>query len=139
MTPRSSTTRAQIAATVSDFRKARLGTMRDSISQRQRSSAKVRKVQGPLWVSPVQYSAAGDNNVLRLLRDTTGSLGDEEANHQNYIIPALAEVNCEWVGWRSNASANEPEPQLSEELKYKALMEDVSSPLTILYLFGGNF
>lgn len=130
---------AQIAAAVSNVRRARLASMWESISVRQSKTTQDKEVRGPLWVSRVTFPAAGDNNLLRLVTDSISSLGDGESGHENYSVPPVAQVSAEWTGWRSGISAKEAEPHISEEQKYMALMKDVSSSVTIFYLFGGNF
>ena len=92
-----------------------------------------------MWVSRVTFPAAGDDHLLRLITDAISSLGDGESGHENYTVPPVVQVSAEWVGWRSGVSAKESEPPISEEQKYKSLMKDVSSSVTVFYLFGGNF
>jgi hypothetical protein len=91
-----------------------------------------------MWVSRVTFLAAGDNDLLRVMVNSISSLADCNG-HNNYSSPQIAQVRAEWVGWRHGVSDKEPEPSLSEREKYTALMEDVSSPTTILYAFGGSF
>ncbi len=131
--------KAQIATAVSNVRKARLATMWQSISVRQSRSLQDKQVRGPLWVSKVVFPAAEDNDLLRLITDSISCLGNGEDGHNNYSLPPVTQVSAEWTGWRAGVSAKEAEPTISEGQKYRALMKDVSSPVTIFYLFGGNF
>lgn len=139
MTLENSPSRAEIATAVAEVRKTRSQLSWDTISARQSRSTKDREVRGPLWVSRVTFPAAGDEHLLRLITDSIGSLGDGGSGHENYTLPPVVQVSAEWVGWRSGVSAKEAEPAVSEEQKYKYLMKDVSSSVTVFYLFGGNF
>ena len=139
MTLENSPSRAEIATAVAEVRKTRSRLAWNTISERQSWSTKEKQVRGPLWVSRVTFPAAGDDHLLRLITDSIGSLGDGSSSHENYTLPPVVPVPAEWVGWRSGVSAKEPEPPVTEEQKYKLLMKDVSSPVTVFYLFGGNF
>ena len=139
MTLENSPCRAQIATAVAEVRKTRSRLAWNTISVRQSWSTKEKEVRGPLWVSRVTFPAAGDNHLLRLITDSISSLGDGGSGHENYTLPPVVPVSAEWVGWRSGISAKEPEPLVSEEQKYKSILKDVSSSVTVFYLFGGNF
>ena len=134
-----SPSRPEIANAVAEVRKTRSRLSWDTISVRQSRSTKDKEVRGPLWVSRVTFPAAGDEHLLRLISDCIGSLGDGGSGHENYALRPVVQVSAEWVGWRSGVSAKEVEPAVSEEQKYKYLMKDVSSSVTVFYLFGGNF
>ena len=84
------------------------------------------------------FPAAGKIHLLRLIIDSVRSLGDGDGQDK-YRTPEVSHVQAEWVGWRSGVSAKESEPSISERQKYTALMKDVSSLATMLYVFGGNF
>ena len=139
MATKESPNKAQIAAAVSNVRKARLASMWQPISVRQLKSVQDKQVRGPLWISRVTFPAAEDSDLLRLITESISCLGDGGDGHENYSLPPITHVSAEWAGWRVGVSAKEAEPTISEGEKYRALMKDVSSPLTILYLFGGNF
>ena len=139
MTLEKSPSRAEIATAVAEVRKTRSQLSWNTISTRQSWSTQEKEVRGPLWVSRVTFPAAGDGHLLRIITDSISSLGDEGRAHENYTLPPIVQVPAEWVGWRSGASVTEPEPPVSEEQKYKSLLKDVSSSVTVFYLFGGNF
>ena len=139
MTLEKSPSRAEIATAVAEVRKTRSRLSWNTISLRQSWSTKAKEVRGPLWVSRVTFPAAGDGHLLRIITDSIRSLGDGGSGHENYALPPVVPVSAEWVGWRSGVSEKEPEPPISEEQKYKSLVKDVSSSVTVFYLFGGNF
>ena len=75
---------------------------------------------------------------MRLVKDAAHDLAFDTGHH-DFTPPSLAEVHAEWIGRREGISATELQPSgLSEKEKYERLMQQVNSPLVILYLFGGN-
>ncbi|CAD0088556.1 unnamed protein product [Aureobasidium vineae] len=60
---------------------------------------------------------------------------------EEFIKPAVASVNAEWVGSRADASDEEETPCIAEEVKYESMMKEKTrtSKCTILYLHGGGY
>lgn len=56
-----------------------------------------------------------------------------------YTLPELLPVEAEWTGYRSGATKQSADLRTSEEEKYKELMKEVSSPVTVLYFHGGAY
>ncbi|KAJ5702282.1 hypothetical protein N7488_009830 [Penicillium malachiteum] len=91
---------------------------------------------GPLWVSKFSVSESKDDTS----RDALLRLVDApNVNKIPYDPPDWAPLDLEWVGYRSNVKKDTPEPSISEEEKFKNLMAETKSPLSILYLYGGFF
>ncbi|KAJ5687733.1 hypothetical protein N7536_010352 [Penicillium majusculum] len=92
-------------------------------------------VKGPMWVSKVtlpQPEIDVRDAVLHAIEDL--KTGDE-----TYDIPGTIAVEAEWTGYRAGVGKKTPEPDLSEEEKYKKLREESPSDMTILYLHGGAY
>lgn len=93
-------------------------------------------VVGPLWVSKFALPRATDSSS----RDALIELVDEANVHQvHYDRPDSAPLKFEWVGYRSNAKKNTPEPPISEKEKFDNLTAETKSPLTIFYIYGGMY
>lgn len=56
-----------------------------------------------------------------------------------YTSPSAETVNVRWTGHRPGVGEEEPEPAASEQEKYRGLVKDTKSPLTIMYFLGGGF
>ena len=137
--PSSSTpSKPEILAAVNAVRKARLALEWEPISIKQAKSIKPRPVRGPIWSSHTTFSPEGCQDILRIVNDAAHDLAFDTGHH-DFTPPSLAEVHAEWIGRREGVGATELEPpDLSEKDKYERLMQEVGSPLVILYLFGGN-
>ncbi|UNI25093.1 hypothetical protein JDV02_010797 [Purpureocillium takamizusanense] len=110
-----------------------------SISATQAATTKDRPVTGPIWVSKFAVPKARENSNNNDARDLVLGLVDE-ANDGNvpYQRPDAAEaLRFEWVGARAGVDKNAPEPQLDEMDKFRRLEAETTSPLTVLYIFGG--
>ena len=137
MTPKSPT-KDGIAKAVQKVRKARFPMMWQSISARQAESTQKRPaVRGPLWVSQVTLPNTGENDIPKLVIDAVARLDDRKRGDE-LARPTVESVQAEWVGYRKNVSSKEAEPLIGEEKKYAAFMREVTSPVTIIHLFGGN-
>ncbi len=54
-------------------------------------------------------------------------------------MPAVEGLEAQWIGRRSRVKKDEPEILETELEKYKGLLKDVTSELTVLYVYGGAF
>ncbi|KAM6508264.1 hypothetical protein FALCPG4_018141 [Fusarium falciforme] len=57
---------------------------------------------------------------------------------EQYCKPTTQPMGAEWVGYRSGVSARTPEPSISELEKYKNLVSEVQTDLTLLYFHGAH-
>ncbi|KAI9832914.1 MAG: hypothetical protein M1819_003944 [Sarea resinae] len=111
-----------------------------SISEQQRLSLKDPGVKGPIWISRVTIPVDEKGDEIRKL--VFGAIDDlaEEEEMKDYPKPDLVPVEAEWTGYRSGVDAHEPEPVgMAEEEKYKRLMDEVQSDVTVLYFHGGAY
>ena len=86
----------------------------------------------PLTPAPTQC------NIKDALYRAIEALGD--GTHSQTIEDVdILPVSGEWVGHRVGVGKNAPEPDMSETDKYRGLMSDTRSKITILFLHGGQF
>lgn len=106
------------------------------ISVQQKASIRDPGVKGPMWISRVKFGAPPEDDVRQALFKTIDEMrtGDEI-----YAKPEFQTVEAEWTGYRPNVDKESPEPLIPEEERYKKLMQDVHSEVTILYFHGGGF
>ena len=107
-----------------------------SISKQQEFGLKDAGVKGEMWISRVTLPAAEENDVLQFTMRVIDGLKEGE---ETFTRPELTSVSAEWTGYRAGVSANEPEPPVSEAAKYKSLVAETSTPVTILYFHGGAY
>ena len=95
-------------------------------------------VKGPSWVSRTSFPAPKDetNGPRSLLERAIEALGNG-AGH--YTMPSIEDVAARWTGHRPGVGEEEAEPSASEQQKYRDLMMDSKSSLTIMYFHGGGF
>lgn len=113
---------------------------RRSISFIQRFTTRDPGIKGPVLVAkvavppppPPQDEQGPQDAVRRAIQE----LGD---GSETYTAPDIIAVEAEWTAYREGISPNEPRPDLPEQEHYKLLMENVSSPVTILYFHGGAY
>ncbi|KAK4092729.1 hypothetical protein Purlil1_2654 [Purpureocillium lilacinum] len=105
-----------------------------SISATQAATTKDRPVTGPIWVSKFALPKVKENNSQDLVLNLV-----DEANDGNvpYQRPEAEALRFEWVGHRANVAKDAPEPSMSELDKFDRLDDETTSPLTVLYIFGG--
>ncbi|PKX93487.1 alpha/beta hydrolase [Aspergillus novofumigatus IBT 16806] len=113
------------ALTVTIIRNVLCNSPPSTISMQQRSTIQDPGVKGRMW--------GAIRDVLSQAIRAIGT-GDEE-----YLTPALAPVTAEWTGYRASVPHNAPEPSISEADKYKCLMEETTTDVTLLYFHGGSY
>ncbi|KAL8847463.1 MAG: hypothetical protein Q9221_007489 [Calogaya cf. arnoldii] len=101
----------------------------------QRETAADREARGACWVSRVVLPAVAETDALDLILDAVKGLGN---GNEKYTIPTVENVRAQWTGHRAGVTKHEPEPTISETAKFEHLQEEVKSPITILYMHGGN-
>jgi hypothetical protein len=105
------------------------------LGKQQKGSLRDPGVKGPMWVSKVVFPKPEIEVQDALIGVIEGLKGEGET----YDIPGLVDVSAEWTGHRDGADGKSTLPDISEEEKYKKLMEDVKEDMTILYFHGGAF
>ncbi len=101
----------------------------------QRETVADREARGACWVSRVVLPAPGETDVLDLIIGAVKGLGN---GNKQYTIPTIENVRAQWTGHRVGVTKHEPEPNISESEKFFHLKEEIKSPITILYMHGGN-
>lgn len=102
----------------------------------QRRSMRDPGKKGYMWVSQVKMPKPPENDVLQALQK---AMEHHMEGSETYAVPEVGAVEAEWTGYRKEATAKTPEPEISEEAKYERLMEDVDEDVTILYFHGGAY
>ena len=106
------------------------------ITVQQKATCRSDPVKGPLWVSKFSLPSPTDDTSRNLLLEL---IDEANEHHVRYDRPASAQLDFEWVGYRSNVQKDTPEPAIGEKEKFDKLTAETKSPLTILYLYGGSF
>ncbi|KAL8902864.1 MAG: hypothetical protein Q9207_004329 [Kuettlingeria erythrocarpa] len=101
----------------------------------QRETGADREARGACWVSRVVLPAPAENDTLNVILGAVRGLGN---GNESYTIPAIENVRAQWTGHRAGVTKHEPEPNISEAKKFYHLQEEIKSPITILYIHGGN-
>ncbi|KAJ5715779.1 uncharacterized protein N7483_012960 [Penicillium malachiteum] len=106
------------------------------VSVHQAATLRDDPVIGPFWVSKFSLSIPTDDNSCDALLQLV-----DEANllQAQYDRPTSAPLRFEWVGHRSNATKDTPEPPIGEKEKFDNLSAETKGPLTIFYIYGGSF
>lgn len=105
-----------------------------SISATQAATTKDRPVTGPIWVSKFALPKVKENNSQDLVLNLVDEASDGNVPYQR---PEAEALRFEWVGHRTNVAKDAPEPSMSELDKFDRLEDETTSPLTVLYIFGG--
>ena len=123
---------------ITKTRKLLEGARNVPLSTVQRATLIEPQVKGPSWVSRTSFPAPKDDTKgsQSLLERAIEALGDGNAQ---YTRPSIQAVDVRWTGHRPGVGEEEAEPSALEQEKYRDLMKDVKSPLTIMYFHGGGF
>lgn len=108
------------------------GARNVTLSTVQRATLINPDVKGPSWVSRTSFPAPKDetNGPQSLLERAIEALGDGVGQ---YTRPSVEDVDARWTGHRPGVGEDEAEPSASEQQKYRDLMMDSKSPLTIVF------
>jgi acetyl esterase/lipase len=106
------------------------------MSEAQAATLKDSGVTGKKWISKYTIPKPSEDDVRQALFTV---INDMKEGGEIYTEPELRAVEVEWTGYRVDATDNEPEPDIGEEEKYKNLMSEVKSDVTILYFHGGAY
>ena len=107
-----------------------------SLEKAQRSTLRDPGIKGELWVSKVEVPPPQEDETRETLFQAIDDLKEES---QTYIKPSYVPVGAEWTGYRANAQKDSSLPSISEEEKYKSLVSETKSSVTILYFHGGAY
>lgn len=107
-----------------------------TISQQQNATTKEHAVKGPSWVSKFTVPPPKEDHVRTLLLRVIDELRDGNSPDSR---PQSEAIDLQWTGHHIGVDRDTPEPFISEEEKYVRLMKDISSPLVILFIYGGAF
>lgn len=106
------------------------------ISKQQKGTLKDPGVKGRMWISRVTMPAPAEDDLRQAL---FGAIDDMKEDDEAYTRPPPQPVEAEWTGYRADVAKDAPEPSISEEEKYKNLMKEVTSDVTVLYFHGGAY
>ena len=98
-------------------------------------------IKGKMWIAKATMPAPKEQGVREKVFEAVEQMKVEGAGDAKYTPPELADVEVEWTGYRPGAGKDEAMPDISEEEKYKRLMDEPSrtSETTILNFHGGAY
>lgn len=105
------------------------------ISVQQKRSMRDPGIKGPMWVSKVTLPAPEDAVQDAVFK----AIEDLKTGGETFDIPGVEPVEAEWTGYRSGVGKSAPQPDISEEEKYRKLQEESQSDMVILYFHGGAY
>lgn len=110
-------------------------TFKLPLGQTQKNSMRDPGVKGPMWVSKVVLPEPGFGVRDAVLR----AIEELRTRDETFDVPGIGPVEAEWTGYRSGVGKRTPQPDISEEEKYRELRREVTSDMTILYFHGGAY
>ncbi|RHZ66891.1 alpha/beta hydrolase [Aspergillus thermomutatus] len=105
------------------------------VSKQQKGSMRDPGIKGPMWVSKVTLPQP-ENDVQDAVIKAIEEL---KSGGETYDIPGVGPVEAEWTGYRKGVGKNAPQPDMSEEEKYRKLRSDADADMVILYFHGGAY
>jgi hypothetical protein len=105
------------------------------VGKQQKGSMRDPGIKGPMWVSKATLPQP-ENEVQDAVIKAIEEL---KSGGETYDIPGVGPVEAEWTGYRKGVGKNEPQPDISEEEKYRKLRGDSDSDMVILYFHGGAY
>ena len=106
------------------------------ISQQQDASLREITTKGPSWVSRFTIPPPKEDYLRTLLLRVIDELAD---GNGPCTRPQSKAIDLQWTGYRTGVGRDTPELPISEQEKYTGLMKDISSPLVIMFVYGGAF
>lgn len=103
------------------------------VGKQQKGSMRDPGIKGPMWVSKVTL-AQPENDVQEAVFKV---IEDLKQGGETYEIPGVGPVEAEWTGHRRDVGKNEPQPDISEEEKFRELRKEAPADMAILYFHGG--
>ena len=110
-----------------------------SVAKSQHISLRDPGVKGKVWIANVSLPFTPEDDDVR--QAIFGAIDHLAGAPQGdlYTAPELAENTAEWTGYRAGATSSTLPPDTSDADKYAAMMKEVISPTTVLYLHGGAY
>lgn len=103
-------------------------------------------IKGRIWIA--KYTAPAPPDAARLRDVVVAAVeamrpaaldGSPPPPLRDVAWPDAVPVEAEWTGYRRGASSSSRLPLLDEPDRYREMMREVKSPLTVLYLHGGAY
>ena len=117
--------------------RAYISSIHGSVTDRQKAWGDDPGVKGPAWVSRCTLLPPTEADSLNSVLEAVDTLNE---GYGTYVRPeSAAALETQWTGYRAGVDEEAPEPDISEKDKYHALMKEVTSPVTIFYIYGGAF
>lgn len=129
-------TATQIATRVARIRAAVIKGTVETVTSRQKATGRDPGVRGSTWVSRIRYPRPPEDAIQGVVLHAIKELGD---GTEKFQVPEVGEIEAQWIGWRSGVANDEPEVSGTELAKYEGLMRDVTSKVTVFYVYGGAF
>jgi hypothetical protein len=136
MNPRDNEAEARLLQLKEDWMRKRAPFYYESISAQQAKAAIDFPARGPVWASRTELPAPTNDAIVELVLAVIKDLGD---GSEKLHVPSLENVNAQWSGWRPGAQPGEPEPEISEEEKYRHLVKDSKAKIVTIYAHGGFY
>lgn len=105
------------------------------VGKQQKGSKRDPGIKGPMWVSKVTLPRPENDVRDAVIR----AIEDLKQGGETYDIPDVVPVEAEWTGHRSGVGKKTPQPDMSEEEKYKELRKEAPADMVILYFHGGAY
>ncbi|KAL3446499.1 alpha/beta hydrolase fold-domain-containing protein [Aspergillus insuetus] len=122
--------------TVTSLRAILSQSHKSTISAQQQRTIQDRPVRGEMWISRVTFPVWPGESLRNVALDVVQALGN---GRQDYALPDMEPVTAEWTGHRLVKIATAPEPEIDEWEKYRCLMNEVTSPVVLLYFHDGSY
>ncbi|KAI1486795.1 alpha/beta hydrolase fold-domain-containing protein [Biscogniauxia mediterranea] len=111
-----------------------------TISQSQALTLLDPGIKGRIWVSKVASQVPPEDGVRDALLAAIDAMQDTGAEDgAGFKIPDIVSVEAEWTGYRAAATPKSELPRVSEEDKYREMMKECRSSVTVLYFHGGAY
>jgi hypothetical protein len=126
--------------TVNFLRDMILNSEPQAISKTQALSTRDPGVKGRIWISKICARTPPEQSVRDTLLAVVESMkGNLVPAASKCRIPNIVPVSAEWTGYRAHASSDSKLPKIPEAEKYKEMMKECKSPVTVLYFHGGAY
>lgn len=107
------------------------------ISMQQSVSTADSQAKGPIWVSRNTLKKTDDGNDLK--HTVIESLSDLSPKVSGDWAFSVEDVHVQWTSFKNDGKHTDLEPAISEQEKYNAMMEGITSDTVVLYAHGGFY